>query len=310
MACLVSVSNDVENALISSLVASITSSTSGSPESKLRMIVNLYNLRPPTSSYSLLMSAISYASSTNQMPLLSPSLSNLPTLISTLPITESETRALYLQVSKAFDASGDKPSGRSAMVKYLLTFTPSSPMTPSDRSSVKAAIREAVTQPMMLWGQGTSFGDLPCVASVASDPDFQGIGSLLDVFEVGKFCDWQAWKKEHGSKDLGLDIEACEEAMRLLSICSLASEKGEIPFGDIARTLEVEEGGVERWVVKAIAGGLMKGKIDQVKKSVVVERSVVRKFGKEEWGRLRDTIGEWRNRVKTTAEELKGRQKK
>ena len=70
------------------------------------------------------------------------------------------------------------------------------------------------------------------------------------------------------------------------------------------------EGGVERWVVKAIAGGLMKGKIDQVKKSVVVERSVVRKFGKEEWGRLRDTIGEWRNRVKTTAEELKGRQKK
>jgi hypothetical protein len=244
------------------------------------------------------------------MPLLSPSLTNLPSLISTLPITESETRALYLTLSKAFDAFGDKTSGRSAMVKYLLTFTPSSPMTPSDRETVKAAVRDAIANPMMLWGQGTSFGDLPCVGEVKKDSDFEGVGSLLDVLEEGKFCDWQEWKKKYGGRGEGINLERCEEAMRLLSICSLASEKGEIPFGDISDTLEVPEESVERWVVKAIAEGLMKGKIDQVKKSVVVERSVARKFGKEEWGRLRDTIGEWKVRVKKTEEELKGRQKK
>jgi len=301
--------NDAEaSSLESKLVGALSTAQGGSPESKLRMIVNLYNLRPNTSSYPILVSAIKYASETNQMPLLSPSLSSLPSLISSLPVSDAEARSLYLLVSKAHDKAGDKSAGREAMVKYLLTFTPGSPMTKEDRDSVKAAVREAVTQPMMLWGQGTSFGDLACVSEVKKDDDFKGIGELLDVFEEGKFNEWMTWKKNHGQKNLGLNIEKCEEAMRLLSLCSLASEQGEIPFESIASTLQVEEGKVESWVIKAIAEGLMKGKIDQVKKSVVVERSVARKFGTAEWNHLRDTIGEWKTRVNATNEELKGRQ--
>ena len=84
---------------------------------------------------------------------------------------------------------------------------------------------------MTLWSQSTSFSDLSCVLEISSDPDFTGIKDLLDVFEEGKFDDWIEWKDKYGAeKELGLDLDKCQDAMRLLSLCSLAQEQEEIPF--------------------------------------------------------------------------------
>lgn len=43
-----------------------------------------------------------------------------------------------------------------------------------------------------------------------------------------------------------IDGESCVKNMRILSLCSLASQHGELPYALIARDLEVEESEVKK----------------------------------------------------------------
>lgn len=93
--------------------------------------------------------------------------------------------------------------------------------------------------------------------------------------------------------------------MRLLSLCSLATEHEEIPYDAIASTLQVDESVVENWVIDAVSSGLLSAKMDQLQNVVMVERCVVRRFGIEQWKILQERLNVWKKNVKGVLEGLK-----
>ncbi|CAN0434167.1 unnamed protein product, partial [Phaeothamnion confervicola] len=80
-----------------------------------------------------------------------------------------------------------------------------------------------------------------------------------------------------------IDHEACVANMRLLSLCSLATEHEEIPYSAVASTLQVDENEVEGWVLRCIQAGLMEAKMDQLQQVVVISRCTNRVFGADQW---------------------------
>merc|ERR1719348_124710 len=90
-----------------------------------------------------------------------------------------------------------------------------------------------------------------------------------------------------------IDFELLLEKLRLLSLASFAERKQEIALADAAKELgePVEE--IEKWVVKAIAEGVVEGRIDQLRKTVKIKSTLHRTFGKKEWENLEGQINKW-----------------
>jgi translation initiation factor 3 subunit M len=61
--------------------------------------------------------------------------------------------------------------------------------------------------------------------------------------------------------------------------------------------LQIDGADVEGWVVKAIARGLLDGRMDQTARTVTVTRAAQRVFGDQEWSALRDKLRGWRDSV-------------
>lgn len=101
-----------------------------------------------------------------------------------------------------------------------------------------------------------------------------------------------------------LSEDDCTKNMSLLSLVSLAGEHEEIPYSEIASTLSVEEDDVEKWVIAAVASGLMEAKMDQLSKVVIVERCAVRQFGTKEWSALKIRLEKYKTNVKGVLDAL------
>ena len=85
--------------------------------------------------------------------------------------------------------------------------------------------------------------------------------------------------------------------MRILNLSSLASEHEEIPYTVVAETLQTTSTDVEKWVIAAVSSGLLSAKMDQLRETVVVERSAIRKFDTEQWKALQSRLQLWKQNV-------------
>uniref|UniRef100_A0A7S4S2I4 PCI domain-containing protein n=1 Tax=Ditylum brightwellii TaxID=49249 RepID=A0A7S4S2I4_9STRA len=131
--------------------------------------------------------------------------------------------------------------------------------------------------------------------------------ALLQIFQEGKLQDYDAFVTNNSPTltEYGLSNDDCVRYMRLLSLCSLAAEHEEIPYGAIASTLHVKDEEVESWVIAAVSSGLLSAKMDQLQQVVMVERCAVRKFGMEQWKMLQTRLNDWKRNVKGVLDGLK-----
>lgn len=123
--------------------------------------------------------------------------------------------------------------------------------------------------------------------------------TLLKIFQEGKLEDFHAFLASH-PQDLqtwNLSEEECTRHMRLLSLCSLATEHEEVPYAAIATTLRVDPSEVEVWVIAAVSSGLLSAKMDQLQGVVMVERCAVRRFGMEQWRAIQSRLDSWKRNV-------------
>lgn len=130
---------------------------------------------------------------------------------------------------------------------------------------------------------------------------------LLEIFANGKLEDYDRFAATYESifDKYGLSKQECIRHMRLLSLCSLASEHEEIPYAAIASSLTIEPDEVEKWVVDAVSSGLISAKMDQLQRVVMVERCIVRSFGIEQWQALQSKLLSWKKSVKGVLDSLR-----
>jgi len=167
--------------------------------------------------------------------------------------------------------------------------------------AAKEAAVGAIRDPVSLFVHQRSMLSLPAIQALGQSNGM--LLGLLKIFQEGKLSDYKAFLDSNGGEDavlkpLGLDAESCMRNMRILSLCSLASDLEEIPYSTIAETLQLpSDSEVESWVIAAVSSGLLQAKMDQLEHTVMVERSVVRQFGPEQWKSLQSRLRLWKQNV-------------
>eukprot|EP00590_Aulacoseira_subarctica_P007387 CAMPEP_0172434368 /NCGR_PEP_ID=MMETSP1064-20121228/70588_1 /TAXON_ID=202472 /ORGANISM="Aulacoseira subarctica , Strain CCAP 1002/5" /LENGTH=464 /DNA_ID=CAMNT_0013182581 /DNA_START=43 /DNA_END=1438 /DNA_ORIENTATION=+ len=190
---------------------------------------------------------------------------------------------------------------------FLDTYTQRSELDADALEASKEAAIGAIRDPVTLFVEQRTMLSMPAILALADSPATKPLLVLLEIFAKGKLKDYEDFVTANGRmlEEFGLSKDECIRHMRLLSLCSLAAEHEEIPYGAIASTLNVNAEDVEKWVIDAVSSGLISAKMDQLQRVVMVERCVVRSFGMEQWQALQVKLNAWKKSVKGVLEGLK-----
>jgi translation initiation factor 3 subunit M len=216
-------------------------------------------------------------------------------------ISESDRRDLFRVVTSVMP-DGDKRKQRFLL---LLTesYTTAAQVDAQGKQTAKDTAIGAIRDPVSLFVHQRNMLTLPAIQALGKDATTAPLLGLLQVFQEGKLSDYQTYVKTAGgeSKALspwGLEAEACQRHMKILSLCTLASEHEEIPYAIIAETLQLEDVSVvETWVIAAVNSGLLQAKMDQLAQKVMVERCIVRRFDMDQWKVLQSRLASWKQNV-------------
>lgn len=151
-----------------------------------------------------------------------------------------------------------------------------------------------------------------CIVSFLSDPNtflmdhllalkpvkfLEGelIHDLLTIFVAEKLTAYIKFYNAHKHfvESIGLSHEQNLQKMRLLTFMQMAENRKEIPFDAIQADLQLNADQVEAFVIDVLRTKLVKAKVDQLQKRVLVSSTMHRTFGRPQWQQLRDTLSKW-----------------
>mmetsp|Transcript_19122 Transcript_19122/g.51441 ORF Transcript_19122/g.51441 Transcript_19122/m.51441 type:complete len:400 (-) Transcript_19122:596-1795(-) len=98
---------------------------------------------------------------------------------------------------------------------------------------------------------------------------------------------------------MGVDIDQAAAKMRHLALVDAAhaAPDGTLAFADVAAATGVAVEDVEELVLSAISLGIMEARMDELSRTVRVQRCMHRTFGAREWKALHAQLGKWRESV-------------
>ncbi|CAG8598906.1 18557_t:CDS:2 [Dentiscutata erythropus] len=225
---------------------------------KLKVLQNLYNTLEYSSPlrYDVFVAILDIATKSDEIETILPQLPRLDTWVKEWSISTEQ---------------------------YLATYTPSDDLSVA-KSAASRAVVEAIQLPEIL-----SFEDLLELDAIKALKNEQ-VFELLKVFLNGNLKEYKQFVDTNPGvvEKLGLSNEDNTRKIRLLTLASLASEhvSHEITYQTIAKALEIEEDEVEMWTIDA--------KVNQVRKTILVNRSTYRTFTMTQWQQLSDKLDGWK----------------
>lgn len=239
----------------------------------------------PELRFNALVQVIAYASKTANVDLVASYFDDVETLFAASPLSAVQRRALFLAVADAVEAADATKSLRVLLFleKYLATFAAGA----ADMASGKAVATRATT--LVLQQPVASFVarvDLLAHPVVAATLKGDKLFELLDIVSTKTLNEFVAFRKSAGAAFFTthkLDADALEATQRLFTLCAMPASFDEIAYATIAKALAIDESAVEQWVVKAITANLVSAKVDQLKRTVVISRTLQRGFGPAQW---------------------------
>lgn len=213
-------------------------------------------------------------------------------------VSVADRRKLYSTICNC--SSGNRK--QRFLLLLLGTYASSGNVDAVGLAAAKDAAIGAIRDPVSLFDLQRNMLSQPAVQALQkSDADLL---SLLTIFQEGKLQDYERFfsSSNKGESAMlaqwGLEPETCKRYMRILSLCSLASEHEEIPYQVISETLHLQAiAEVESWVIAAVNSGLLQAKMDQLTQKVMVERCAVRKFDMDQWRSLQVRLTSWKANV-------------
>ncbi|KAJ3218966.1 hypothetical protein HDU67_003330 [Dinochytrium kinnereticum] len=292
--------------LVKNVITPISSSPAGECHHKLRILSNIYNSLDPHSPirYDIFVAIIKVAAANDEIDHIIAQLDSIDHMVSWWGVKLAAKRELYLLISETLRASPHhQRESFEFLVKFLETYNGcDSKALKTVNTHAINAIKSAIKIPSIL-----NFEDvyrLDAVRALGNTP----LVDLLKIFLDQTLKDYRAFTKKNSgfvAKE-GLKEDDNVRKMRVLSLASLASKHidGEIPYAVIAESLELKDDSVEIWVIDGIRAGLLDAKMNQLKKTVVVSRSIHRVFTKDQWKQLGDRVDEWRTNLKEVLQVL------
>jgi len=315
------------------VVVSLDCSATSTPENvlakrRILLLSSLYNLRPDGPEKCKLVTSMITLAAAHQPSMLAEGkglgkllaedgsgnssvgdgVPQIVTLLNGWNVPSSDRRALFRAAASGIP---DSVARKQRFTLLLVeSYTEASQVDEAGINAAKEAAIGAIRDPITLFVHQRTMLTMPATQALANNAATKTLHALLVIFQEGKLEDYNAFLKQNGGdkavKDWGLDPATSVRYMRILSLCSLAAEHEEIPYGTVAKTLQLDsEKEVESWVIAAVSSGLLSAKMDQLQQSVMVERSVVRKFDMEQWKALQSRLNVWKQNVRGILESYK-----
>lgn len=237
--------------------------------------------------------------------LLVPTQPRLVPLVDLWNLSQADRRSLYKVICSVL------PNGDTRKQRFLLLLVDEGNTDAEGTQAAKDAAIGAIRDPVSLFTHQRNMLSMPPIQALQNNKATAPLFGLLKVFQEGKLSDYQAFCKANGGEDKALqqwDLKAqdCQRHMKILSLCTLASEHEEIPYAVISDTLQLPDTAqVETWVIAAVNSGLLQAKMDQLAQKVMVERCVVRRFDMEQWKALASRLDSWKQNVGSVLDTLK-----
>ncbi|XP_003698098.2 eukaryotic translation initiation factor 3 subunit M [Apis florea] len=134
------------------------------------------------------------------------------------------------------------------------------------------------------------------------------IHDLLLVFVQDKlpaYLDFYQHHKEFVEHQLGLNHEQNMKKMRLLTFMQLAETNPEMSFDTIQEELQINEDEVESFIIDVLKTKLVRARMDQAGRKVLISSTMHRTFGKPQWMQLRDLLAAWKANLTAVQEGMK-----
>jgi translation initiation factor 3 subunit M len=295
--------------LIDVVTAAVTSASEGDEADsvlRLKILTNLYNQLEPKSMdrFNVFMVLVKYAAGSGNLRLVYQYIKDIdPKAWTGLEL--GQERALYKLVSEVTRDSEDpaiRATSQAYIIKLLATYEGGDNLSEAKDAAVEGVVG-AIKSAVSSFTTSKSLIEFSAVKQLEGDADgsYKNTFELLKVFSEGNVEDYAAFHAKNAKfmEEKGIEHETAMKNMRLLSICSLASDHEEIPYSEIAKILQIGEDEVEEWVVKAISAKLMDAKMDQLGQVVIINRSSQRIFGHNEWKKLGEKLNAWKDNVRT-----------
>lgn len=278
------------------LTQPITSSSHNSAGLALSVLSNLFNTVQPDDEtrYHVLMTVVKAIKNSGNFETLLPQLKNVDNWVDEWELEPKEARELYLAISDAAAAAKEPEQSYFYLLKGVRTIQ-------NDAASQQA--RELSIRALKLALQNVKhfdFQDLTALDSIQalrkSDSTWT---ELLELFSAQNYDDFQDFKEADGSflPDNGLDEDILDKKMRQLTLASLSAQAASsrtLPYGQIAKALQVPTEDVEMWVIDSIRSGLVEGKLSQQKQEFLIHRSTYRVFGESQWREVASRLETWK----------------
>jgi translation initiation factor 3 subunit M len=134
------------------------------------------------------------------------------------------------------------------------------------------------------------------------------IHDLLLIFVQEKLPAYLKFHKDHKEfveSQLSLNHEQNIKKMRLLTFMQLAETNPEMSFETIQNELQIEEDQVESFIIDVLKTKLVRARMDQAGRKVLVSSTMHRTFGRPQWLQLRDLLASWKANLSSVQDGMK-----
>lgn len=276
---------------LTSLLQTISSASSDRPSIKYRILSNLFNAIPQTSSLRLAIynTLLDLATANGELEVLQLSRADVEKWLSEWEITPDEKSAFLKRIVDAYQ----KAAQPAIAYEFSLSYARSLPSTSSiAQEAAVDIIATALRLPFIF-----DFDPLFKLDAVVAAKDHE-IFSLLQIFLNDGLSEFTVWHKSHPGvlEKYHLEKTQLEHKIRLLTLASLGfSHVGhDLPYSKVAETLQVDATEVEKWAIDVIRAGLVWAKLSQTTQSMHIARATARTFEKEQWEALEKRLVGWK----------------
>lgn len=275
------------------------------PELKLKILMVLYNMFHPGYGvrFPVFKKILEFAGQTGQFEKLFPYLEHLDNWMEDWQPEQEEKSQLFLTLSRQM-RNLDKINQAYAYLKRYIELFEKAPKSELNKPEVVDAARQLVCDSVSL-PQILQVDDIVSLAAVENlgqnHAPSKTLVELLHILKVGTLDDLFALQKRSPAlfESEGISFDQCLCKLRLLTLAGMAVGQSELPIDVVANTLQVSEDDVETWVVRALAQGVVDGRIDQVRRIVLVKSALQRSFKKKEWEFLDNRIDSWISNIES-----------
>eukprot|EP01083_Nonionella_stella_P036579 99797_1 len=267
-------------------------------ETKLDLLTHLFNMLADESPSRarVFIKLLEFARATNCAEMLAGRMQSLDRWVRVWKLSETECRQLFSMAAIINEDAGKIKEAQHFRQKYLERFDVDG-AKPEEAHAVAStaaccAIRRTEGCDRLL--------EYAAVRHLATTD--APLYRLLKIFAGGSTRDLDAWSVEHGREawdKFAIDEQEAKAKLRVLTICSLASQQKHLSYTLLKQELMVETDlEVEKEILNGVRSGLLEAKIDQVSQTVTILKTTEGPFTEQSWVQLKDKLNLWKENTR------------